>query len=116
MRIPGFDRLLASFPRPDDPLGYEGTWREDAVRRRLVPIYSDWVVGFAVDENGHVLYSGDEMSAEYAPLTNNRYRHIVLAQAAARFPELAECDRLVGLRIPCAHPARALEELPSIRS
>jgi len=90
MKIPGFDRLLASFPRPDDPVGYEGTWRESAVRRRLVPIYSDWIVGFAVDENGQVLYSGDEMSAEYTALTNDRYRHIALAQAAARFPELAQ--------------------------
>jgi len=44
----------------------------------------------AVDEIGHVLYSGDEMSAAFTALTNDRYRHIVLAQAAARFPELAQ--------------------------
>ncbi len=69
-------------------MGYEGTWREDAVKQRLVPIFSDWVVGFAVDEEGQVLCSDAEDSREYRPITNARQRHIVLAQAATRFPEL----------------------------
>ncbi len=96
MKIQGFDRLLASFPRPSDPLGYEGTWREDAVANRFVPIYSDWVMGFALNEDGEPVCS-DANWGHPTRLTNARYCHIVLAEAARRYPELAS---LKPLRTP----------------
>jgi hypothetical protein len=89
MTIAGFDQLLASFPLPHDPLGYEGTWRERAVERRLVPIYSDWVVSYAVDEEGQVIATEDDEGRDTGLVTNVRQRHIVLALGSRRFPELA---------------------------
>ena len=89
MKIPGFDRLLASFPRPNDRLGYEGTWRERAVKRRLVPIFSDWVRSYAVDEEGQVIVTEDDEGRETGLVTNVRQRHVILALASRYCPELA---------------------------
>lgn len=67
-----------------------GTWREAAVRAHLIPIYSDWTeTCFALTDEGDVVYSdGSWEKAER--VTNARYRHIILAQAAARYPELSD--------------------------
>lgn len=88
MSIRGFDQSLASVPRPNDP-EYDGTWREAAVGRRLLPVYSDWIVAYAIDEEGQLLYSEDVTWRNPAPLTNARHRHIALAQAALLYPDLA---------------------------
>src|SRR6266540_4272280 len=90
MKIPDFDRLLASFPRPNDRLGYEGTWRERAVKRRLAPVFSDWIRSYAVDEAGQVIVTEDDEGRETGPVSNVRQRHIVLALASRYFPELAQ--------------------------
>ena len=89
MKIPGFELLLRSFPRPGDDLGFHGTWRERAVEHGYLPVYSDWVQGFAINADGQAFYSEDDSWADAKKLTNPRYQHIVLAQAAAVFPELS---------------------------
>lgn len=87
--IPGFPNLLASFPIPADPLGYAGTWREAAVRHGLLPVYSDWECCYALTEKAEPVYTSDTRWTDHLPLTNERHRFIVLAQAAERYPELA---------------------------
>ena len=87
--LPAFQRLLASFPRPGDPLGYQGTWREAAVRRGLLPVFHTWEIGYAVDRTGEPYGSADDRWLDPAPLEDARTRHVVLAQAAAAYPELA---------------------------
>jgi hypothetical protein len=89
MAIPDFRALLASFPRPGDPIGYAGTWREAAVRRDLLPVYSDWECCYALTEEAEPVYTADSRWTDPLPLTNPRHRFIVLAQAAERYPELA---------------------------
>lgn len=90
MKIRNFETVLRSFPRKDDPLDFKGTWREAAVLARLIPIYSDWTTTcFALTDEGDAVYS-DGSWEKAQRLTNVRYRHIVLAQAAARYPELSE--------------------------
>jgi hypothetical protein len=101
MKIPGFSQLLASFPRPNDRLGYEGTWRERAVKLGLVPIYSDWVISYAVDEEGQVIATeDDEGRGRTGAVTDIRQRHIVLAWASRGFPELAQLQPLRGPKDP----------------
>jgi hypothetical protein len=90
MAIPGFRALLASFPIPGDPLGYyAGSWREAAVRHGLLPVYSDWECCYALTEGAEPVYTSDARWTDTLPLTNQRHRFIVLAQAAERYPELA---------------------------
>ena len=86
-KIKNFEMVLRSFPRRNDRLGFEGTWREAAVRSALIPVYSDWEHCVALTDDGDVVYSEGSW-AEARSLTNARWRHIVLAQAAARYPEL----------------------------
>ena len=100
MKIPGFSQLLASFPRPNDQLGYEGTWRERAIKHQLVPIYSDWVVSYAADEEGQVIATEDDEGRETGSVANIRQRHIVLALASRRFPELAKLQPVRGPNDP----------------
>ena len=90
MALPGFEAVRASFPRPGDPLGYAGTWREAAVRAGFVPVFHDWTAGFAVDAAGVPHVSEDDDWAAPTPLTDPTFRHVVLAQAAAHYPELAD--------------------------
>ena len=52
-----------------------------------MPVYSDWVVGFALNEDGEPVYSDSDWG-NAKRLTNARYRHIVLAEAARRYNEL----------------------------
>ena len=89
MPILGFDRLLASFPRPDDRLGYSGTWREGAVKKGLLPVYSDWVTGYALTQDGAPVASEIDTWDRPLPVANARQRHIVLAQAGRLYPELS---------------------------
>jgi hypothetical protein len=100
MALPDFDALLASFPRPGDPLGYAGTWRESAVRAGFAPVFHDWTAGMGVDAEGEPFVSEDDDWTTATPVTNVRWRHIVLAQAAAHFPELARLRpvRVAGAR------------------
>ena len=85
--IPGFDSALGSFPRSNDPVAFAGTWREAAVRARLLPIYSDWTTCFALTEDGDIVHSEGTWEAP-SKLANPRHRHVVLAQASLRYPEL----------------------------
>jgi hypothetical protein len=89
MKISNFEAVLRSFPRHNDPLGFEGTWREAAVHAHLIPIYTSFETCFALTDEGDVVYS-DGSWEQAQRLTNSRYRHIALAQAAARYPELIE--------------------------
>src|SRR5215475_9735454 len=89
MSIPGFHNLLSSFPKPDDPLGFIGTWRENAMRRALVPVIHNWRVGYAIDDSGAVFSDDDDRWLNPRLITDRRERHPILAEAARRFPELA---------------------------
>lgn len=89
MPIPGFQEVLNSFPQPDDPIGYRGTWREAAVERGLLPVYSDWECCYALTPDGVPVYSAETSWAEPLTLTNRRHQVVVLAQAAERYPALA---------------------------
>jgi len=89
MSIREFQELLNSFPQPGDPIGYRGTWREAAVERGLLPVYSDWECCYALTREGEPVYSADTTWAEQLPLTNSRHRFVVLAQAAERYASLA---------------------------
>jgi len=90
MTITNFETILRAIVDSNDPLGFKGSWREAAVRAHVIPVYSDWTeTCFALTDEGDVVHS--DTSWENAQrLTNSRYRHIVLAQAAARYPELSE--------------------------
>jgi hypothetical protein len=87
--IDGFDKLLASVAQSAPRLGYVGTWREEAVCSRLLPVYSDWACWYALDEFGEPVYAGDVGGQDLEPLTNRRHRVVVLALAAERYPALA---------------------------
>jgi len=87
--IDGFDNLLASVAQSDPQLEYLGTWREEAISRRLLPVYSDWECWYALDELGEPVFAGEEGGKSLQPLTNRRHRFVVLALAAARYPALA---------------------------
>ena len=90
MSSAAIEHVRASLPRPSDRLGFHGTWREAATRNGFLPIFSDWVVGYALDHNGDVFYAeSDQEWSSPSRLTNARQRHIVLAQAASTFPELS---------------------------
>jgi hypothetical protein len=89
MLILNFQAILTSLPRAGDPLGFAGTWREAAVRRGLLPVYSDWECCYAITKDAEPVYSEDTEWGVIRPLTNSRHRFVVLAQAAERFPELA---------------------------
>ena len=88
MKVPSFAELLNSFPRSNDPLGFAGTWREEAVRVHLLPIFSDWESYYALTEDAEPVYVNDSWSSPQR-FNNRRWQHIVLAQAALRYPELA---------------------------
>jgi hypothetical protein len=87
--IDRFDILLASVAQSDRRLGYDGTWREEAVHRRLLPVYSDWECWYALTEQGEPVYAGEEGWNGLQPLTNRRHRFVVFAIAAATYPALA---------------------------
>ena len=89
MKASDFYAVLRSFPRADDPLGFEGTWREAAVRAGFIPVYSDWESCFAITGDADVVHSDGSWDAPQR-LTNSRFRHIVFAQASMRYPELSE--------------------------
>lgn len=89
MAIQGFAEVLASYPRPGDPLGYSGSWRENAVLERLVPVSSDWVVCYALTSDGAPVSSDGNDWGHAVTVTDPRQRNAILAQAAIRFPELA---------------------------
>lgn len=89
MKIRNFDTVLRSFPRKGDPLDFEGTWREEAVRAHLIPIYSSFDTYYALTDDGNIVYCFGSWE-EAQTITNTRYRHIALAQAAAQYQELCE--------------------------
>jgi hypothetical protein len=84
-----FSALLVSFPRPGDPLGYAGTWREGAVRRGLVPLFHTWVTGYAVAADGQVFASERDDWQDARSVRDAREQHVARAQAALMYPELA---------------------------
>jgi len=83
------DNALRSVPRKNDPTGFTDTWREAAVNADLLPVYSDWETCFAITREADVVYSDGSWS-NAKRLANPRYRHIVFAQAAARYPEFTK--------------------------
>jgi hypothetical protein len=89
VRIPDFDRLLASFPRPNDPLGFQGTWREHAVKQGVLPVFSDWEVGYSLTADGEPVSSQDDNWKNPQPVHDAKQHNVILALAAARFPEVA---------------------------
>ena len=90
MQIPHFAELLASLPRPDDPLGFVGTWREAAARHGLLPVYSDWACSYALTQAAEPVRNCDDMTEPtmWVPVVNAREHFIVLARAAMFLPEL----------------------------
>lgn len=89
MAIRGFEEVLTSFPRPGDRLGYAGTWRETAALHRILPVLSDWEVAYGLTAEGVVVSGPDDNWDPPVVVTDPIQRHAILAQAAARFPELA---------------------------
>jgi hypothetical protein len=85
MTIPGFTETLARIRSAADP----GTWKDGAIKRGLLPVYSDWECCYAIDANGQPFYSTEGTWEAPQPLSNHRHRHIVLAQTAKTYPELA---------------------------
>ncbi len=70
-------------------MAFEGTWREDAVRRGFLPVYADWECSYALTADGEPVYDCESNWEHPHPLTNQRHRFVVLAQVARRYPELA---------------------------
>jgi hypothetical protein len=85
--IPGFSEQLAILLAQRDVPGYSRTWKGQAVSKGLLPVYSDWACSYALTADGEPVYSEE---SDWLPLTNRRHRHVVFAQAAARYPALAE--------------------------
>ena len=88
MAIRGFEEVLTSFPRPGDRLGYAGTWREKAALHRILPVLSDWEVAYGLTADGKVVSGADDNWDPPIAVNDPVQRNAILAQAAARFPEL----------------------------
>ena len=88
MRIPDFQSLLGSHPDDAQPPGEHATWRAAAIKRGLLPIYSDWECCYALTAEAEPVYSADVTWPEILPLTNERHRFVVLALAAKEYPAL----------------------------
>jgi hypothetical protein len=89
MPIPGFEEAMDRLRALREVADHSNTWKEAVLNRGLLPVYSDWECGYALDADGQPLYSSEVSWKKPEPLTNPRHRHIVWAQAAKRYAELA---------------------------
>ena len=86
MKLLGFSEEIDRLAAQRNVTGYSGTWKEQAVSQGLLPVYSDWMCSYALTAEGEPVYSDE---GRWLSLTNRRHRHIVLAQAAERYPGLS---------------------------
>ena len=89
MAIAGFEAVIARLREQHGVEGYSGTWKDDAVRHGLVPVYSDWECAYALTPEGGLLYLEEAGWGAANPLTNLRHRFVAFAQAAEEYPEFA---------------------------
>ncbi len=73
------------------------TWEDEARLRGLVPVFCDWRSYFAVDGEGRPVCAPGGEWRHLQEETDPRMRHLVLAQAAIRYPHL---ERLRPVRQP----------------
>ena len=92
MKIRNFDTVLRSFPRKGDPLDFEGTWREEAVRAHLIPIYSSFDTYYALTDDGNIVYCFGSWE-EAQTITNTRYRHMPLRKRPPSIRSSVRFDR-----------------------
>jgi hypothetical protein len=80
-----FGWLRRIFSRPS----HVRTWMDDARGRGLIPVMDwGWEILYAIDADGRVVRAEDFAADEVREETDPYVRHVVLSQAAVRFPEL----------------------------
>lgn len=73
------------------------SWMDLTRERGLIPVLCDWQHYYAVDAEGLPVRGQSDDWHDLEEVTDSRMRHLVLAQAAIRYPEL---ERLHPVRRP----------------